>query len=148
MERHHILGDLSLLGCDHPELADSEAVNTHLDAVRLHAEQAVVAKACRRGVCGVSASSADHPNKESLKLAANQASVTGIGEHLVTGLPPGRAVAATVTGVDDDVAVILVVHIPAGYHDRVRTLARVAVDTGHPRGVHASFAEFSPAREV
>lgn len=60
------------------------------------------------------------------------------GEFLVRDLTPGIGIAATLSGVDDDVAVVLVVDLPTRHHDGFRTIRCAAnpalkrtMDTGY-----------------
>jgi hypothetical protein len=97
------------------ELADAEPCAAGLAPVVLDPEQPVIPEPRWGRVGGVATGTADDTDGQAVQLAADQAGVAGFGDLLIGDLPLGRWVVAAVAGVEDDLAVVLVVFVAAGY---------------------------------
>lgn len=80
---------------------------------------------CLRTELGTS----DHPDRETLLLRPDKCEVAAL-VALVTDLTPSFRIASTLTRVDNDVALVDVIDVPAGHNDRVGTVLVAAADAG------------------
>jgi hypothetical protein len=79
----------------------------------------------------------DDADWQAVELATDQASVAGGRKVLIGNLPLGGGIVAAMPGVDDDIAVVRIVQVPAGDHDRVGAFPPVARDPAHRWPVNA-----------
>jgi hypothetical protein len=90
---------------------------------------------------------ADHAERQSFVVVSGERCVAAI-KGLVGDLPAGGGIVAPVTGVDDGVAVVLVVLVAAGDDDRIRALGG---GTGNARlqwPVYAGVVSLTSGREA
>jgi hypothetical protein len=80
-------------------------------------------------------------------MARDETSIARGLSRLICDLTRAVWVFAAVAGVDDEIAMVLVVHIPAGNDDGVGTLQLGSADAGLSRAVDKRLVKFAPVDE-